>query len=174
MKSFLFKVSEQFCYFEQDLRLLSNFKSLHCYCLIKGKPQNIDFNLKPSNKILDLAKLKEFSDDKTNVTEKLTFVYGQVENSRGEIWEKEKMMVTSIFLLFAQCFQKASSQGHQKSRLCGKELILYNIIQTFNEIYHLLDKPKSLSPSKKNFQLILITCFTMMLPTSKSLCSNDQ
>ena len=48
----------------------------------------------PSNKFLNLSKLKAFGDDKINVTEKLKFVFARVEI----LWEKEKMLVTSIFL----------------------------------------------------------------------------
>ena len=38
----------------------------------------------PNNKILDWFKLKAFADDKINVTEKLKFVVGMVENVVGK------------------------------------------------------------------------------------------
>ena len=38
------------------------------------------FNSLPNNRILDWSKLEAFSDDKINVTEKLKFVLGRVEN----------------------------------------------------------------------------------------------
>ena len=37
----------------------------------------------PNDKILDLSKLKEFADDKTNVTKELKFVLGREENIVG-------------------------------------------------------------------------------------------
>ena len=42
-----------------------------------------EFNSLP-NKFLDEAKMKDFSDDKINVTEKLNFVLGGVENIVGK------------------------------------------------------------------------------------------
>ena len=49
--------------------------------------------LKPVLKeiILDLSKLKAFADEKVNMNEKLKFVLGKT------LWQKEKMLVTSIF-----------------------------------------------------------------------------
>ena len=38
------------------------------------------------------------------------------------LWEKKKMLVTSIFSIFYNAFKRLLSQGHYKSRLCGKEL----------------------------------------------------
>ena len=59
---------------------------------------------------LDWFKLKELADDKMNVTEKLKFVLGRVENIvvKGENAEYQH------FLLFLQCFQKASFPGSLK------------------------------------------------------------
>ena len=62
------------------------------------------FNLLPNDKIVDWSKLKAFADDRTNVSEKLKFVYGRVEN----IVEKGKNAVNWHFLLFPQHFQRAS------------------------------------------------------------------
>ena len=67
-------------------------------------------SLKPrmaNDKILDWSKMKAFADDKINVTQKLKFVNGRI----GNIWEKEKMLVTSIFFFSQQCFQKATFLG---------------------------------------------------------------
>ena len=42
-------------------------------------------NSLPNDKFLDWSKLKAFAHDKINVTEKLKFVFGQVENvGKGE------------------------------------------------------------------------------------------
>ena len=41
-------------------------------------------NSLPNDKILDLLKLEAFADDKLNVTEKLKFVLGRVENIVGK------------------------------------------------------------------------------------------
>ena len=65
------------------------------------------FNSLPNNKILDLSKLKTFADDKINVTEKFKFVLGRLEN----IVRKGGNAVYHHFLLFTQCFQKASYAG---------------------------------------------------------------
>ena len=59
------------------------------------------------NKFLDWSKLKELADDKINVTEKLKFVFGRVEN----MWDKEKMLVTSIFSISYSVFKRLLSQS---------------------------------------------------------------
>ena len=53
--------------------------------------------------VLDWSKLKEFVDNKINLTEKFKFVLGRVENivRKGENGGYQR------FLLFRQCFQKA-------------------------------------------------------------------
>ena len=50
------------------------------------------------------SKLKAFADDKGNVTEELKFVSGRVENIVG----KGENAGYQHFLLFPECFQKAS------------------------------------------------------------------
>ena len=57
-----------------------------------------------NNKILDLPKLKAFADDKINVTQNLKFALGRVENIVG----KGENAGYQHFLLFPQCFQKAT------------------------------------------------------------------
>ena len=64
----------------------------------------------PNNKILDWLNLKAIADDKINVIEKLKCVKRWVEN----IVEKGKNAGFQHFLLFPQCFQKASSSGSSK------------------------------------------------------------
>ena len=61
----------------------------------------------PMNKFLDWSKLKELADDKINVTEKLNFVLGRVENIVG----KGENAGQQRFLLFLQCFQNPSFPG---------------------------------------------------------------
>ena len=51
------------------------------------------FNSLPNNKILDWSILKAFADNKINVTKNLKFVFGRL----GKWWEKNKILVTSIF-----------------------------------------------------------------------------
>ena len=68
------------------------------------------FNSLPHEKILDWSKLKAFADDKIKVTEKLKFVLGRVENTVG----KGENAGYQHFLLFPQCFQKASFSGVSK------------------------------------------------------------
>ena len=58
----------------------------------------------PNDKILDWSKLKAFADHKINASEKLKFGMGRVENIVG----KGENAGHQHFLLFPQCFQKAS------------------------------------------------------------------
>ena len=39
------------------------------------------------------------------------------------MWKKEKMLVASIFSFSNNVFKRLLSQGHEKSGLCGKELM---------------------------------------------------
>ena len=57
-----------------------------------------------NNKILGWSKLKAFTDEKTNVSEKLKFVLARGKNIVG----KGENADYQHFLLFLQCFQKAS------------------------------------------------------------------
>ena len=75
-------------------------------------------NSLPNDKILDLTKLKAFADDKTNVTEKLKFVLGRVEN----MVEKGENAGYQHFLLSHHVFKRLLIQGRWKSWLFGKEL----------------------------------------------------
>ena len=68
------------------------------------------FNTLPNNKFVDWSKLKELADEKINVTEKLNFVLGMVENSVG----KGENAGYQHCLLFLQCFQKAYFSGSLK------------------------------------------------------------
>ena len=56
------------------------------------------------DKILDQSRFKAFADEKMNVTKKLKFLFGSVENIVG----KGENAGYQHFLLFPQCFQKAS------------------------------------------------------------------
>ena len=58
----------------------------------------------PNNKVLDQSNLKDFADDKINVTYITNFVLGREENIVG----KGENAGYQHFLLFQQCFQKAS------------------------------------------------------------------
>ena len=75
-------------------------------------------NSLPNDKFLNRSKLKAFADDKINVTEILKFVLGRVENNAG----KGENAGYQHFLLFPQCFQKASFSGSLKSGSCCKRL----------------------------------------------------
>ena len=75
------------------------------------------FSSIPNDKILGWSKLKAFAEDKSNATKKLKFVQG---GGKKTWWEKAKMLVklvTSIFLLFPQCFQEASFPGSFEVRI---------------------------------------------------------
>ena len=65
------------------------------------------FNSLPNDKILDWSKLKALADDKIKVTQKSKFVSSKVENIVG----KGENAGYQHFLLFSQCFQKASILG---------------------------------------------------------------
>ena len=67
-------------------------------------------SFQPNDKILDLSKMKAFADDNLNLNEKLKFALGRVENIVG----KGENAGNQHFLLFPQCFQKASSLGSLK------------------------------------------------------------
>ena len=83
--------------------MLSNQTSLSLCCVVKA-------NSLPNNKILDLSKLKAFADDSLNVYQNLKFASRRVENTVG----KGENAGYQHFLLFPQCFQKASSLGSLK------------------------------------------------------------
>ena len=62
--------------------------------------QKTKLNLYPNNKILALAKLKAFADDKFNVAKMVTFfIFDKVEKT---LWETENGY--QHFLLSSQCF----------------------------------------------------------------------
>ena len=67
-------------------------------------------NSLPNDKILDWPKLKAFAHDKMNVTEKFELVLERVQNIVG----KGENAGYLHFLLFPQCFQKASYTGSLK------------------------------------------------------------
>ena len=72
------------------------------------------------DKILDLSKLKAFVDNNLNVNQKLKVALGRIKNvGKGENAGYQ------LFLLFPQCFQKASFLGSLKLGLCGQGLSLY-------------------------------------------------
>ena len=72
-----------------------------------GPVWNSVFNSLPNDKILDRLKFKAIADNKTNVSKKLKFVLGRVEDIVG----KGENAGQQHFLLFSQCFEKASLQG---------------------------------------------------------------
>ena len=51
---------------------------------------------------VDWSKLKAFVDDKINVNEKLKFCLGR---DRNIVWEKDKMLIFSIFSLSHNVFE---------------------------------------------------------------------
>ena len=61
-------------------------------------------NSLPNTKFLNWSKLKAFADNKSNVTEKLKFVFGRIENIVGT----GENAGYQHFLHFTQCFRKAS------------------------------------------------------------------
>ena len=70
----------------------------------------IHFNPLPNNKILDRSKSKAFADYNIIATQNLRLALGMVENIVG----KGENAGIQHFLLFPQCFQKASFSGSLK------------------------------------------------------------
>ena len=71
----------------------------------------------PNDKILDVTRLRAFADDKIDLAQMMISVFDKVENIVG----KGENAGYQHFLLFPQCFQKASSLGVVKSRDCVVE-----------------------------------------------------
>ena len=65
-----------------------------------------------------MSKFKASADDKFGVAEKIRCVFERVENTVG-IGQNAGYQ---YFLLFQQCFQKASYPGSLKVGMCDKEL----------------------------------------------------
>ena len=74
-----------------------------CYQTCTSSVKNILTHYQ-TTKNLDLSKLKAFAEDKINVTKQLEFVLGKEKT----LWEKGENDGYQHFLLFPQCFQKAS------------------------------------------------------------------
>ena len=79
------------------------------------------FNSLPNNKFWDWSKLKALADEKLNVTEKLKYVLGRVENIVG----KGENAGSQHFLQFPPRFQKASFKGSLKSLDCVVKSKIY-------------------------------------------------
>ena len=59
------------------------------------------FNSLPNDKYVDLSKWKAFADNSFSVAQMIEFVFDREEI----LWEKEKMLVTSIFSFFHSIFK---------------------------------------------------------------------
>ena len=87
-------------------KILSCGQLMHC--LHSGNAIHIyTFNSLPFDKILDWSKFKAYADNKINVTEKLKFVLGSVENIVG----KGKNAGTSILSFSYNVFKGLLIQG---------------------------------------------------------------
>ena len=91
--------------FERDFNIIQ-ILSLWLVHLSIGS-WSLIFNPLPDDKILGLSKLKAIAEDKLNVTQDIIVVFSRIEN----IVEKEENAGYQHFLLFPQCFQKASSSS---------------------------------------------------------------
>ena len=88
------------------------FKILHFNVL--RKEDNVGYkyisqmlNPSPNDKILNVTKLKAFTDNKINVAKMMISVFDRLENIMG----KEESAGYQHFLLYPPCFQKASFLG---------------------------------------------------------------
>ena len=79
---------------------------------------SLSLNSLPNDKILDWSKLIAFADNKTNVTEKLKFVLGRVENIVG----KGENAGYQHLLPFSTMFSNGFFLKVVKSQECGKGL----------------------------------------------------
>ena len=84
--------------------------------------QSISLNTLPNDKISDRFKLKAFADDKIDVTEKLKFVFGRVENIVG----KRRKCWLPAFSPFPTMFSKGFFVRVVKSLDC--------VVKSFNPI----------------------------------------
>ena len=99
-----------FSFSNNDFKRLSFSESL--------KPVT-ESNLCQMTNFLDQSNFKAFADAISNVVQIMTCVSDRVENIVG----KGENPGYQHYLLFQQCFQKASLSGSlKKSGLCGKEL----------------------------------------------------
>ena len=96
----------------------------------------------PHDKIIALAKLKAFTDNKLNVTQNIERDFYRVQN----IVEKVEDADNQHFLLFPQCFRKASSSGVSKVIIVWVRVNMYKV----------LAKKVKLSGKKK---ILIFTCF---------------
>ena len=82
---------------------------------------NVSYSALPNCKILDLPKLKEIADDKINVTGKMTFVLGKVENIVG----KGEKAGYQHFLLFSQyfCIDQRQLFPFESYIFCGLKML---------------------------------------------------
>ena len=64
-----------------------------------------------TTKILDLSKLKSFADDKINLIKKKKKKINLPWEGQKTLWEKGENVGNQHFLLFPQCFQKATFSG---------------------------------------------------------------
>ena len=78
------------------------------------------FSSLPKEKCLDLSKFKAFADNKINVAKIMISVDVRVENMMG--WEKEKILLTSIFFFFQQSFKETSLSYRMRYRISKIEL----------------------------------------------------
>ena len=109
----------------------------------------------PNDKILDWSKFKAIADDKIKVTEKLKIFLACVENIVG----KGENACYQHFLVFPQCFPKASSAGS------------FKVVIVWYRVNPLSDMPIlgfSTSAVKKNMMLKIWTNGdTIILPSRK-------
>ena len=85
---------------------------------------NAGFDLLPNNTILDSSKLKGFADDKINVTKKLKYALGRVENKKGKKGENAGYQ---HFLFFSIMLSKGYFMRVVKSRNC--------VVKSFKQRY---------------------------------------
>ena len=99
---FLFSHNVTHC-IRDKFRFLNRLNFVVCTCFQIRKL--------PNDKILDTNKLKAFADDKTNAAQMIISVFDRLENIAG----KGENAGYQHFLLFPQCFQKASFLGALES-----------------------------------------------------------
>ena len=85
-----------------------------------GKSRMICLNTISDDKIMDLSHFKTFADDKLNIAQTAEFAFNRTENIVG----KGENAGYQHFLLFLQCFQKASLPQSLQSEIVWQRVTI--------------------------------------------------
>ena len=86
----------------------------------------------PHDKFFGCDQMKAFAVDILNIAKMMIFLLDKEENT---LWEKEKMLLTSIFSFSHSVFQSYLLKESKNSGLCGKELSSKTYFQVLHVTY---------------------------------------